>query len=78
MALSEKAEGKHPYDIQELCFNFVRDDYAPSDNEFVAVVARAVVGSPHGAPQEQIHHPRESQLIQLFKRGRRITDSSDS
>ena len=46
--------------------------------QFVAVVARAVVGSPHGAPQEQIHHPRESQLIQLFKRGRRITDSSDS
>ena len=40
--------------------------------QFVAVVARAVVGSPHGAPQEQIHHPRESQLIQLFKRGRRI------
>ena len=39
----------------------------------VAVVARAVVGSPHGAPQEQIHHPRESQLIQLFKRGRRKT-----
>ena len=29
--LSEKAEGKHPYDIQELCFNFVRDDYDPSD-----------------------------------------------
>ena len=29
--LSEKAEGKHPYDIQELCFNFVRDDYEPSD-----------------------------------------------
>ena len=25
--------------------------------QFVAVVARAVVGSPHGAPQEQIHHP---------------------
>ena len=46
--------------------------------QFVAVVARAVVGSPHGAPQEQIHHPRESQVIQLFKRGRRITDSSDS
>ena len=46
--------------------------------QFVAVVARAVAGSPHGAPQEQIHHPRESQLIQLFKRGRRITDSSDS
>ena len=46
--------------------------------QFVAVVARAVVGSPHGAPQEQIHHPRESQLIQLFKRGRRITDSSDT
>ena len=29
--LSEKAKGKHPYDIQELCFNFVRDDYDPSD-----------------------------------------------
>ena len=28
----------------------------------IAVVARAVVGSPHGAPQEW--------LIQLFKRGR--------
>ena len=31
-------------------------------------IARGSVGSPHGAPQEQIHHPRESQLIQLFKR----------
>ena len=31
VGLSEKAEGKHPYDIQELCFNFVRDDYDPSD-----------------------------------------------
>ena len=33
---------------------------------------------PRSTPQEQIHHPRESQLIQLFKRGRRITDSSDT
>ena len=29
--LIEKAEDKNQYDIQELCFNFVRDDYDPSD-----------------------------------------------
>ena len=29
--LCDRANGKPPYDIQELCFNFIRDDYEPSD-----------------------------------------------
>ena len=29
--LRVKADGKLPYDIQELCFNFIRDEYKPSD-----------------------------------------------
>ena len=34
--------------------------------QFVAVVARAVVGSPRGDTlQEQIHHPRESEQLHL-------------
>ena len=29
--LRVKADGKLPYDIQELCFDFIRDEYKPSD-----------------------------------------------
>ena len=29
--LRARAEGKQPYDIQELSFDFVRDEYRPSD-----------------------------------------------
>ena len=47
-----------------------------SITQFVAVVARAVVGSPHGAPQEQIHHGLHHSST--AHEGRRITDSSDS
>ena len=30
--LCERADGKPPYDIQELCFNFVRDEYKPVED----------------------------------------------
>ena len=29
--LRTRAEGKLPYDIQDLCFDFIRDEYKPSD-----------------------------------------------
>ena len=29
--LSERAKGKNPYDVQELCFKFIRGEYKPDD-----------------------------------------------
>ena len=30
-SLRARADGKHPYDIQEICFDFIRDEYKPND-----------------------------------------------
>ena len=30
--LRERADGKPPYDIQELCFDFIRDEYKPVED----------------------------------------------
>ena len=49
--IRERAAGKHAYEVQELCFDFVKDEYTPRDEVKHLILACA---SENGIDKEQV------------------------